>query len=433
MQPFPAYDADVMILGAGCAGMALAARLAASAPQVRAIAVDPRTRYDDDRSWCFWGDEPAGLEGLTARAWSDWVYQAEAGAAHPHRVDGVAYRYVRAADYYAHCRARIAASEHVELRLGIAAGAVRRDGEALVVSTTAGELRARWVVDTRPRRQRALLFQCFSGVEVDHGGRLDLAALGIGPDAVGLMTGMRADASGLGFVYVLPLSRSTALVEWTRFAPRPLRAAEVRAGRDASLAALGVRLGEPGGRVLREEGGVLPMGRVADDALAPSIPGLVVAGAAGGALRDATGYGFARMQQWADDCAARLARGEAPVGHPPEPFVRRQMDRIFLQALRAHPERSAEYFERMARGVAPERLLRFLTDRARPADLLAIIASLPLLPFLAQLPDRSRRHAEPLGRRRGDLVGLGARLTRPRPARAAAAKSEPETLEQVAS
>jgi len=45
----------------------------------------------------------------------------------------------------------------------------------------------------------------------------------------------------------------------------------------------------------------------------------------------------------------------------------------------------------MAKGAAPKRLLRFLTDRATVGDLIGIIASLPLRPFLAQLPDRRAR------------------------------------------
>lgn len=472
-----AYDADLVILGAGCAGLALAARLAEGESGLRVIAVDVRTSYADDRSWCFWAGPDHDLRSIVHREWSTWAYQAEGGRSYEHGVDGATYQYIRGADFYARCRAIIDASPTVELRLGVAAGSLRAVdsadglGAGVIVSTTAGDLTARWVVDTRPRRTAALLFQCFSGVEIEHGGALDLAALGIAPGAAGLMTGMRADADGLGFVYVLPLSGTTALVEWTRFSPAPLRASAVRAGRDAALASLGAPLGAPHVRVLREEDGVLPMGRVAEPrahrgnrlprlssvplaahaasgihgkpetvvgripaagTVSGVVPGVVIAGAAGGALRDASGYGFARIQAWARDCAERLARGEAPVGHPPEPFVRRQMDRIFLQALRAHPERTADYFAAMARGVAPARLLRFLTDRARLSDLLAIIASLPLLPFLAQLPDRSRALATSSARR-PDLVRALPRIRRAPVAAAVAPVPTGDPLEQVAS
>jgi lycopene beta-cyclase len=440
------HDADLVILGGGCAGLSLAHRIALSDSPMRVIVVDVRTSYSDDRSWCFWADDSHELRALVHHQWESWVYQRAGSAAHPHRVDGLSYQYIRGVDFYTYCRSIINSSPTVELRLGVAAGEVRplRPGlgtgdetqEGLVVSTTAGDLTARWVVDTRPRRTAAMLYQCFSGAEIDHGGALDLAALGIAPGTAGLMTGMRADVEGLGFVYVLPLTATTAMVEWTRFSAVPLGRRELRTGRDAVLSRLGAPLGAPGVRVLREEGGVLPMGRIPDTSdtttVPETIPGVVVAGAAGGALRDASGYAFARIQAWARECAEGLARGQAPVGHPAEPVIRRQMDRIFLQALRAHPERSAAYLEAMARGVAPHRLLRFLTDRATLTDLLAIIASLPLLPFLAEIPDRSRRLAT-RSVRRPDLL-----LPMPRAARAtteavpeSAAASDP--LEQVAS
>ncbi len=311
----------------------------------------------------------------------------------------MSYQYIRGVDFYRWALAEIAGDDRIALRLGVAARELSSvtlpDGTPGVrVTTDEGVLLARRVVDTRPRRTAALLYQCFSGVEVEHGG-----ALATEPGAVGLMTRMRGTKTdGLGFVYVLPLSPTRALVEWTRFSPVPLAESVVVAERDAELAAMGLA----GATIVREEGGILPMGRMpTHDA---PMPGVVLAGNAGGALRDASGYAFLRIQQWARRCADALARGEDPAPHPAEPWVRRQMDGIFLQALRAHPERTAEYFMAMARGVAPHRLLRFLTDRATAGDLASIIVSLPLLPFLAQLPDRRARLVAAASAARADRV-----------------------------
>lgn len=389
---------DLVILGAGCAGLSLAARLASGDGDLRVVLVDPRTTFADDRSWSFWQHDHHPLRDIVAHEWSGWTYADLAGRSATHRVPGMTYQYIRGVDFYRWALAEIAGDDRIALRLGVAAQELSsitlRDGTPGVrVTTDEGALLARRVVDTRPRRTAALLYQCFSGVEVDHGGALATEA-----DAVGLMTRMRSDADGLGFVYVLPLSPTRALVEWTRFSPVPLAESVVVAERDAELAEMGLA----GATVVREEGGILPMGRM--PAPDETIPGVVLAGNAGGALRDASGYAFLRIQQWARRCAGALARGEDPAPHPAEPWVRRQMDRIFLQALRAHPERTADYFMAMARGVAPHRLLRFLTDRATAGDLASIIVSLPLLPFLAQLPDRRARLVAAASAARADRV-----------------------------
>ncbi len=386
MPALPEPDpVDLVILGAGCAGLSLAARLASGDGDLRVVLVDPRTAFDDDRSWSFWQHNHHPLREIVAHEWSGWTYADLAGRTATHRVPGMSYQYIRGVDFYRWALAEIAGDDRIALRLGVAAHSLETatltDGSTGVrVTTDEGTLLARRVVDTRPRRTAALLYQCFSGVEVEHGG-----ALATEPGAVGLMTRMRSGADGLGFVYVLPLTPTRALVEWTRFSPVPLAESVVAAERDAELAAMGLA----GATVVREEGGILPMGRMPVDE--QPMPGVVLAGNAGGALRDASGYAFLRIQQWARRCADALARGEDPAPHPAEPWVRRQMDRIFLQALRAHPERTADYFMAMARGVAPHRLLRFLTDRATAGDLASIIVSLPLLPFLAQLPDRRAR------------------------------------------
>jgi len=389
LSPEPSLDAtapfDLVILGAGCAGLALAARLARSDADLRVAVIDPRTEHGDDRSWSFWHHDHHALRGIVAHEWAGWTYAGLDGRTATHRVPGISYQYIRGVDFYRWALDAIATDSRITLRLGVGAHELSAvtlpdGGEGVRITTDAGPVIARRVVDTRPQRTRALLYQCFSGVEVEHGG-----ALAADTAAVGLMTRMRSGADGLGFLYVLPLGPTRALVEWTRFSPVPLPLEEVAAERDAELGALGLS----DAVVVREEQGILPMGRV--DAPASPVRGVALAGNAGGALRDASGYAFLRIQRWAVRCAAALARGEAPPAHPREPWVRRQMDRIFLQALRAHPERSADYFLAMATRVPPRRLLRFLTDRATVGDLVAIIASLPLTPFLAQLPDRRER------------------------------------------
>lgn len=374
----PVADADVVILGAGCAGLSLASRLAGGRSARRVIALDARTDYTDDRSWCFWRPIHHDLSHLVSRSWDAWRFSSPGGPEYTHSTPGISYQYVRSIDVYTDALRRIHDSKNVVLRTGVTAQSLEAVSGGVRIGTTDGEIVARHVIDTRPRRQQAMLYQCFSGVEI-----CTDEPHGFNPDVVGLMTDMASDAAGLGFVYILPLDDRRALVEWTRFSETPLSFDEVDAGLRAVLA----RQGLSGARVVRSERGVLGMG-VAPTTEAP-IAGVVVAGNAGGAVRAASGYAFLRIQRWAERCAAALEATGAPVPHPAEPFVRGQMDRIFLQAVRAHPERTAEYFVALAAGCPPHRLVRFLSDQAQPGDYARLITSLPLMPFLTQiLPER---------------------------------------------
>ena len=373
-------DADLVILGAGCAGLSLAARLARSSRGQHprgghdVIVVDPRTEYTDDRSWCFWRPERHDLADLVSHSWSRWRFSDQTGTVAHHRVDGLRYQYVRGSDFYSRARERIAASPSVRLHSGVTASGIHRDDGVVRVQTDHGELVVRQVIDTRPRATDALLYQSFSGVEIESQHPLPFDS-----GEVGLMDAMAADSEGMHFRYTLPLDEHRALVEWTRFARSPVPFDVLAAELGSELA----RLGLGRARVIRREQGVLAMGGATPGPI--PIAGVHLAGVGGGALRAASGYGFLRMQNWARMCAARLDRGEPAIGHPPEPWLRRSMDRLFLQAVRTDPERTPEYFMALAGGVSAPSLVRFLSDGARPDDYLRLIAALPTLPFIQQL------------------------------------------------
>lgn len=367
-------DADLIIVGAGCAGLSLAARLADARSPLRVLLIDPRTEYRDDRSWSFWRPPAHDLSHLVAKSWGSWRFSDGSGRGIRHSVAGLRYHYIRGADFYADALARIERGSRLTRLAGVRVEHLEAAGGRVRVETSTGTLLTGQVVDTRPRPADALLYQSFSGVEVQSD-----TPLPFDTDEVGLMGSMVADAAGLGFIYTLPLSNHTALIEWTRFAAVPAPREQLRAELDGVLAGLGLR----DARVLRSEGGVLGMGVPRDRARRS--PGLVRAGTGGGALRAASGYGFLRMQRWADHCAARLATGAPAVGHPVEPPLRRGMDRLFLQAVRTHPERTADYFMALAQGVSPARLVRFLNDGATLGDYVSLIAALPPAPFLREL------------------------------------------------
>ena len=377
MTSLPAIaDADLVILGAGCAGLSLAARLARSKSGLRVDIVEPRTDYEDDRSWCFWRPERHDLSDLVSHSWDGWRFSGATGQALHHRVAGLCYQYVRGSDFYARARQRIDSSAHIRTHAGVHATGLVSLGlgpDALVrVETDHGSILARHVIDTRPRVMPAMLYQSFCGVEIEseHPLPFDQREVGL----------MATDDGGMHFRYTLPISPTRALVEWTRFSVAPVSLTMLCAELDTELELLGLA----GARVIRREGGILPMGTLG--ALPETARGVVFAGNSGGALRAASGYGFLRIQRWARACAESLQRGEPPVGHPAEPWLRRSMDRIFLQAMHADLERAPEYFLALARGVPAAGLVRFLSDAARLTDYAHLIASLPIVPFLRQLP-----------------------------------------------
>lgn len=366
--------ADVAILGAGCAGLSLARRLANLNAGERIVLIEPRDAYGDDRSWCFWAGQHHTNAHLVSKFWPRWQFSTAAGTTQTHHVEGVSYQYVRSLDFYTDALERIDGREHIEFLSGVSARRISQAQGLYSIETDRGDITARSVVDTRsiPHETIALLYQCFVGAEIEHP-PLPSAAL----DTAGLMEAMSCDDDGFHFLYVLPLAPGRSLMEVTRFAKRRIPQSAL----DAQLSNFITQHVGAEARRIRTEYGTLPMG-ISRPAPLTAGPRHVLAGNAGGALRPASGYAFQRIQAWADACAASIQAGAGVIGQPNEPAMRGLMDRIFLHALRAQPERAAEFFMAIAERLEPAAFVRFMSDAARLRDTLGVVAALPPAPFL---------------------------------------------------
>ncbi len=372
-------DLDLVVLGGGCAGLSLAERLAEQSGPCRRVAVlEPRSRYSNDRSWCFWRLGPHRHDALVRHRWSQIGVRSPSKTV---RMDcaETPYQLLEASAFYDQTRRVIAASDGVRLHTGVVVlGQPRPVRGGWRIETSTGALTAAQVIDTRPRtapqRQGAGLWQSFLGQE------LVCDRPTFDPSRVELMD-FAHDAPGvLAFTYVLPMAPDRALIETTLFDPQPHPASQL-----ASRQQQAVRrwCGDAQISVVRSESGILPMGTSGS---APTLgPGHACAGLMSGAARPATGYAFQRIQRWADLCSEALRQGQAVRGHAPDPLLTRLMDRLFLDVLRQHPERGPELFTRLFGRAAPARVVRFLSDRSTLMDRAAVAACLPTGLFLRQL------------------------------------------------
>jgi len=378
---------DLLILGGGCAGLSLARELVRFDTQASVRVIEPREVYEDDRSWCFWAPDKHRLSGLVSQTWPWWLFNKQDQPKQARACPGYAYQYVRAHDFYRHCQAQIALSPHVELCLGETVTDLRPHRAGWQVTTNKGEYLATQVVDTRPPEpavmKRSTMFQCFLGVE------LLLDAPVERTDAVELMTDMRMLDGDFCFNYVLPHSDRHALVEVTVFASKSWS----RESLMPELHRLLAQRGWLGAEVLRTEYGQLPMGlpEAPQYPAKQSRPGqqLLIAGTRGGALRSSSGYGFQRIQRWAQTCAKQYV-GNDTLAPASSGYWLPRMDKLFLAVLKKYPQLTPTLFDRLLGCVPPARFVRFMDDRATLGDSLYIVACLPKWPFVKTLLSKVR-------------------------------------------
>ena len=373
----PAFDADVIIAGAGLSGLSLAvALLDAGLPEdARVVLVDPReTLSGADRTWCFFDLVPHAFESAITHRWSRW--RVRNGAAEVLRsAPGISYCTIPGERFYELALERlVAAGQRIELVLGVTVEHLEDRGAHVDVHTSAGVLRARLAMDSRPP---SLTRAADDGNDVNllqhFRGRVVRSAEPVfEADTATLMDFDVSQADGIHFIYVLPFDAHTALVESTFFTERPLPDAVYEAAIDTWLARR-----RPGVvfQTISHESGVIPMTTEPFDAW-PS-PRIVRIGTAGGHVKPSSGYAFLAVQRFVREFAPRVVSAlrvdgcaEPPAARSPRTIA---LDTIFLSYLRSRPERAPDTFYRLFERVPPAVLARFLSDTGTLADDLTVM------------------------------------------------------------
>ena len=391
MTSSDASRADVVIAGAGAAGLHLAwslSRAGLTGRRVLLIERESKTTaggaFVNDRTWCFWERGQNPLEHLVFRRWSKLDFKSPRWSGRL-ALGGHVYKMIRGADFHAALRSELAGHPQIDWWQGEIVGVADAPGGAGEVRLADGRVaRGRWVFNSTPigagpaYGSNIRLIQHFLGWVV----RTETDSFD--PGAATLMDFRTPQGGDTRFVYVLPFDPRTALVEHTVFSAHPLDRAEYAA---AIVAYLREQLGISAFEIEHEEYGEIPMTDAAFPAQSAG-GGVVNIGTVGGATKPSTGYTFKRIQAQSARIAANLAAGKAPLDGPG--FEARRFgwyDRILLNVLargrRGGADVFADLFSRLEAGV----VFDFLDGRTRPGQELQVMARVAKGPFLAATLD----------------------------------------------
>jgi lycopene beta-cyclase len=368
-----ALDADLLIAGAGCAGLSLACALIDEGFDRRVLLIDPRELYERDRTFCFWsfGDPP--FASAISHRWPRW--RVREGDWIERSAPGIEYVHIPADAFYREARAKIARAANIEIRLGVRGGSIEDAGDHASIETDAGTLHARAIFDSRPPRARAIsdpgrdvsLIQHFEGWHV----RADRARFD--PELATLMDFGVPQDHGVHFFYVLPYSAREALVEATFFGTRLLADADYARAIERYLEReLDLREVKP----LHRERGAIPMS--SERAPMRASARVYRIGVLGGLAKPSTGYAFAAIQRFSRAMASRLVREELPDPPEPRPWRATALDRIFLSYLARHPDRAPAALTSLFARADPALVARFMSDLASPSDHARVMGAMPI-------------------------------------------------------
>ena len=358
------------IRGAGLAGLSVAQELLTLDPKLSITLFDVRPRLPHPkRTFCFF--QRGDTERLSVPAFSwDTVMFRVGDFERRIAVSASPYRMIRGDDFFEDILRQLEA-RGVTFRwncreVSIEAQAIRADGEVVAFDR---------VVDAAfaPHDANSRMWQSFAGVWVT------TEAPSFDPTTALLMDLQESsDEAPVSFLYVLPTSRHTALVEHTTFSVTrmPKQYHLDRCFEWLQARAPGFK--QPG----EVEYGAIPMGldvRVNN--------GLVVVGSNSGVVRPATGYAFLAAREQARQVSRHILNGEDRGRSRSRAYPRwlEAADNLFLLALRSAPKRGHDIMERLLSRAHGDALVSFLSGGVSLPEALSVWLAVPKLTMIRSL------------------------------------------------
>jgi lycopene beta-cyclase len=362
---------EVLVLGTGVAGLALAARLAATTgPRRTVVLVDHRPDPVAGRVWAYWSARHTPLDDAVSHRWERLAVIAQ-GRRTELRPAPYTYRLMRGEDLQDRVDGLLLRAGGFSRQTG-AVDRIEEHPDGVVVRVGDEQVRASWVLDSRPPPAPApdQVRLHFLGWEVAvDGPRFD-------PGCATFMDFRVRTGGEVRFCYVLPTRPDRALVEIAAFGAGPATRHDLSG---ALTRYLHQACGAASWQLLRQEAGDLPL-----HADRPRRAGARVlrVGAAGGMLKASTGYAFDRIVRDADAVVSSLDRYGHPWALPRRRRRHAWLDDVLLDVVAREPEAVEPAFARLFTRNPAARVLRFLDEDTGPAQELRLIATLPPGPFL---------------------------------------------------
>jgi Brp/Blh family beta-carotene 15,15'-monooxygenase len=247
--------------------------------------------------------------------------------------------------------------------------------EGYTILTETGHVSASRVYDSRPpvfaapEKHQAHLLQSFIGWMVE------TSTACFDPSKMILMDFNVPQLGSTQFVYVLPFSKHTALIELTRFGRTRLSEEEALPLLQEYVSAINRNY-----TIVSTEKGAIPMSTCKME-VPHHGPEWIHTGTRAGLLKPTTGYAFHVM---AEDA---LIQADKFQHHRTDERLRSPArfafyDRLLLKILDEQPDKGRPVFQALFRHTSISNVLHFLREKTRPIDEIRIFARLPIPLFL---------------------------------------------------
>jgi lycopene beta-cyclase len=366
---------DYIIIGGGLAGLQLALQMGTDRFfEQRSIAIiDPEPKIKNDKTWCFWEKGKGQWDQIITRKWDKGLFFSSEEKLHL-ELDPYSYKMLRSLDFYKHVKSQLINSPFVHF---IQDEIKEIDKAATVAYSATESYSTLHIFDSRVPSEyleeagTTTIFQHFKGWMIETPSPF------FDPSEFTMMDFRLKFKDSTSFTYVLPLTSTKALVEFTFFTPFLTEDAVYDEYLEKYLQEV-LKIEEY--KVTETEKGIIPMTDY--DFHKHSSPRITKIGTAGSWVKGSTGYSFKHTEKKVAQIIENIKQGK----NPDEGLINkrsRKYDAIFLDVLARNNHLGEMIFTKFYKKNSTEEIFKYLDEETTFKEELKIMFSLFHPQFLA--------------------------------------------------
>ena len=366
---------DYIFTGAGASAWSLLLRMidAGLIKDKNILLLDTAPKTNNDRTWCFWEEEPGYFESLVHHQWKELAFHSPSFSA-ALDLQRYSYKMIRGIDFYKHAYECIKPYDQIEIKYGHVEWKEENDAYRLFLDGAAVNTSGATIFNSIPSKaahdpEAIDLLQHFKGwlIETPEN-KFD-------PGKAILMDFRVSQEAGATFVYVLPVSPTRALVEYTLFTGTLLSPQQYENGLKDYIAQY---LQLSSYTIIEEEFGIIPM-------TTRRFPfyhkGIYNIGTAGGQTKASTGYTFQYIQKQSDAIVSLLQQKKSLPQQWPVSSRFHFYDTVLLRLLQKGKPTGAAIFTRLFQRNKAAAIFRFLDNATSLVQEVRIMGTLQVWEF----------------------------------------------------
>jgi len=365
---------DYIIAGGGLAGLSLAYKLNLDPhfKEKQILIIDKDAKEKNDRTWCFWSKEAGCFDEVLFHQWENLSFKSDT-IDKVFKTEPYTYKMIRGIDFYKFAKSNLLDNPNVDFVLGTITQ-IEETKEQVQLHTETTSYSGQYLFKSYPDKlddiEDHFVWQHFKGIIIE------TQEDSFDPHEAILMDFRIVQNNETRFFYVLPTSRTRALVEMTIFSKNISEGSYYDSFLENYISS---QLGIKNYKIIEEELGAIPMTTHVFQNTKPSR--IKSIGTNGGSVKASSGYAFTRIQKHIDLLIESIKKDKIKSFRIPK--TRYQLyDRIMMNAILTEKTTGKKVFENLFNRLGVQTIFKFLDEEKDIVNDLKIFSAPPKLPFI---------------------------------------------------